>query len=64
MGDILIRITVSYGCFGVVFRNGIVVDAAPIAKWMLGKSVETVIHWVSKTGGYAEQVTSNEETVT
>ena len=38
-------------CFGVVVKNSIVTSAAPIGKWMQGKTLEKVKAWVKKKGG-------------
>lgn len=35
--DKLAHIDVGYACFGVQIEDGIVTDAAPIARWMVGK---------------------------
>ena len=39
----LLQVDTGYACFGVVVRNGIVVEAAPIAKWAVGKSLADVV---------------------
>lgn len=57
-GNMLYRINLPYSCYGVIIRveygqTG-VVDAAPIARWMIGKSLEAVSRWVRQKGGYIE----------
>ena len=36
--------------FGIAARRGIVVEAAPISKWALGKPVERVLAWWRSKG--------------
>ena len=38
-------------CFGIEVKNSIVTSAAPIGKWMCGKSLEKIKEWVKKKGG-------------
>lgn len=45
------RVELSYATFGVRFRAGRVVEAAPIARWMVGKQYEEVLTWVQDKGG-------------
>jgi len=35
----MIRITAPHFCAGAIFRHGKIVEAAPIIKWMIGRSV-------------------------
>jgi hypothetical protein len=42
---------VGYACFGVYFRNNVVVDVAPIGRWMIGKSYIQVEKWVQDKNG-------------
>jgi hypothetical protein len=44
-------IDIKYACFGIETNNGICTNAAPIAKWMIGKSVSEIALWVSKKHG-------------
>lgn len=40
-------VDVGYACFGMVANDkDIIVDVAPIAKWMLGKSLQQVKPWL------------------
>jgi len=43
-------------CFGVVVEDGIVVEAAPIAKWTVGKSIVTVVLWYLKHNAKIEVI--------
>jgi hypothetical protein len=38
----LIQVMLPYAVFGVVVRNGFVIDAAPIACWAIGRPEEEV----------------------
>ena len=42
----LYQIDVGYACFGVYFRDNVVVEVAPISRWMIGKSFVTIEKWV------------------
>lgn len=44
-------IILPYACFGIIIRRGIVVDATPIGKWMIGKPWGVVDEWVKSKGG-------------
>lgn len=57
----LYRIDLPYACFGVVVDdNAQVVDAAPIGRWMVGKSLEYIRLWVKRKGGTLAEVQSEE----
>jgi hypothetical protein len=47
----LYQIDVGYACFGVYFRDNIVVEVAPIVRWMLGKSFVIIEKWVQDKKG-------------
>ena len=47
----LYQIDLSYACFGVEVKDDKVVFAAPIAKWMIGKSWTVVKIWIDKKRG-------------
>jgi len=38
----LFHVVLTYAAFGMVEKNGIVVDAAPIARWTLGRRISFV----------------------
>ena len=52
------RIELPYACFGIETNDwGIVVDAPPIARWMIGKQVNLEIRrWINKKGGKIEEM--------
>lgn len=48
----LFWIDIGYACFGAIVDNsGIVIDVAPIGKWMKGKNINDIISWVRKKRG-------------
>jgi hypothetical protein len=52
----LYRVTLSYACYGVVVRDGQIIEAAPIARWSVGKPLAQFAAWVRKKGGKLEVV--------
>jgi hypothetical protein len=50
------QIDTGYACFGIVLRGGECIEAAPIAKWMIGKSFTEIATWVKKKNGKIEVV--------
>ena len=45
----LYQITSSYFCAGIITKNKIIIKAAPIIKWTVGKSIsEIIIHCTKK----------------
>lgn len=53
------RIELSYAVFGIETRGDVVMKAAPIARWMRGKTLERVEKWVRDRGGSIQPVPSN-----
>lgn len=48
----LIRVTLSYACFGIVVdQDGVITEAAPIAGWSIGKTLLEFDDWVKSKGG-------------
>jgi len=45
------RIVLSYACYGIIVENLIVIHAAPIARWMIGKNISFIEEWVAKKHG-------------
>lgn len=41
--EVLWQLTDRGSCFGLVVRDGVVVDAAPQGRWLIGKDQETVL---------------------
>lgn len=46
----LYRVEMRYGTFGIIVTDGIVVQAAPIGNWMIGKTLTHVREWVERKG--------------
>lgn len=46
----LIWVDLPYACFGLIVRGGRVVDAAPIARWSVGKDERFVADYYRKKG--------------
>jgi hypothetical protein len=46
----IIQIDCKYGCFGLIAKEGKIVEAAPIAKWTLGKSAKYVLYYFRRKG--------------
>lgn len=46
-----IWVSLPYATYGIEVEDGIVIDAAPIARWMIGKDTQTVRNWIAKKGG-------------
>ena len=45
-----IWVSLSYATFGLAVRDGIVVDAAPIARWAIGKPEQKVADFYRSKG--------------
>ena len=52
----LIRVTLPHAVFGLVVRGGVVVEAAPIARWSLGMRGRNVVSYYRARGGVVEIV--------
>jgi hypothetical protein len=50
------QITLPYVCYGIVSKDEVIVEAAPIARWVEGKPLEDFARWVASKGGSLEQV--------
>lgn len=46
-----IWVSLPYATFGIKVMGGRVIDAAPIAKWMIGKDTEFIRQWIKKKDG-------------
>lgn len=40
-----------HACYGVETENGVITEAAPIAEWAMGRSIEVLIDMVLRRGG-------------
>lgn len=45
------RVVLDYACYGIEVEGDRVVDAAPIARWMIGKTLDEVTRWITRKGG-------------
>jgi hypothetical protein len=52
----LYQIILSYACAGIIIKNGVVVRAAPIFHWMIGKNLNEVKTWVYKKNGVINKI--------
>lgn len=50
-GTKTIWVNLPYATFGIEVRGGVVIDAAPIAHWMIGKQTSFIREWVARKGG-------------
>jgi hypothetical protein len=55
----LAQITAPHLCAGIILRNDVVVDAAPILRWMIGKSRDFVRSYCARKGWSVVVVTEN-----
>lgn len=49
-------ITLSYACYTILVRDGVVVSAPPIARWMVGKGGSEIAAFVAHKGGKIEEL--------
>ena len=54
----LIRVVLPWACFGIIVEENIVVDAAPIAAWSIGKPAREVLAYFKGRGARLEQIQS------
>ena len=52
----LYRVTLPYATFGIVFYCGLVLEAAPWARWMKGKNLDYIQAWIHQRKGTIELV--------
>jgi len=53
---ILYRVILLYACYGVIIKNEYIVEAPPIAKWMIGKHINYIRNWVINKGGTFQKI--------
>lgn len=41
----LVQIDTGRACAGIIVEKGLVIEAAPIFSWMVGKSLESIKRW-------------------
>jgi hypothetical protein len=54
MKRLLYYISLHYATFGLIVEKGIVIEAAPIAKWTLDKQIDVVTKYYEKKGAKIE----------
>ena len=47
----LYQVALPYACFGIVVEAGCVTAAAPIGRWMVGKTLNFVTNWIQQKRG-------------
>lgn len=47
----LCQVTLYYACYGIVVDDDRIVEAAPIARWAVGKPFAEFVAWVRRKGG-------------
>lgn len=47
----IIWVSLPYATYGIEVENGKVIDAAPIARWMIGKDTRFIREWIAAKGG-------------
>ncbi len=52
----LLQITLPYACYGIALKDGWCIDAPPIAKWMIGKSILYIADWVKGKKGKSNYI--------
>lgn len=57
---VMYQVTLPYACFGIEVRGPEVVSAAPIGRWMIGKSLVVVGEWIAKKHGTLRQLEKSE----
>ena len=56
----LYQVELPYATFGIVVTDNIVVEAAPIGKWMIGKLLPKISNWVVSKRGNMRMVKGEE----
>ena len=54
----LYQVTLPYACFGVEVDGFTIVNATPIGRWMINKSLDFVTTWVKRKGGSVDDLQS------
>lgn len=52
----LLQVDTGYACFGIVVTDGVVTEAAPIAKWAVGKTLTEVTAHFSRKSAQVREV--------
>ncbi len=57
----LTRVSLPYAVFGLISLNGIVVRAAPIAKWTVGKNLHYISNYFISKGGIIQECSNGDK---
>lgn len=49
----LVRVVLPYATYGLIVKDGIIVDAPPIARWLIGKTTAFARLWIRDKRGAA-----------
>jgi len=52
----LYQIDLPHMCAGIIINNDIIIEAAPILKWTIGKSLNDIQKWVHKKNGTLNKI--------
>jgi hypothetical protein len=62
MAEVLYRVELPHVNFGMLVRDGVVVDVAAAAYWAKTKTISEVLAWVEKQGGQWHVVSEGQDT--
>lgn len=54
--ELLYRAVLPYYCCGFLAEDGLIIDAAPIMRWAIGKTVTEYTQWAASKGGKVELI--------
>ena len=49
--NIMRIVDLPYAYYGIIVNGSTIVNAPPIARWMIGKNISEIEKWVTKKGG-------------
>lgn len=52
-------ISLSYATFGIILKNGMIEDAAPIGAWMIGRSIHSIKFWCFNKKAKVKEICHN-----
>jgi hypothetical protein len=50
MTEQLVYVSLPYATYGIIVKDGKVIDTAPLARWMIGQSTKKVRKWLDSKG--------------
>ena len=54
--DVLYYAVMHHAVYGAIVRDGVIIEAAPIADWSIGRPIDVLIDVVDRRGGWVMQV--------